>query len=121
MNCYKKARLAAGYTQVELSKVIHVTQGSISQWETGDTSPDIKTLVALADLYGISIDVLVGHSMPEQPDMDSLRLSEDEQKLIDDYRNLNEQGQAYIRQTMYIALPIYIKHSDNSGMGSQIG
>ena len=30
-------------------------------------------------------------------------LSADEQQLIDDYRSLNEQGQEYIRQTMYMA------------------
>lgn len=64
MNCFKAARVAAGLTQVELSKKIHVSQGSISQWETGATCPDIKTLILLADIYGISVDELLMHDSP---------------------------------------------------------
>ena len=31
----------------------------------------------------------------------------DELQLIQDYRRLNQQGKEYIRQTMYMAVPIY--------------
>ena len=39
-------------------------------------------------------------------------LSADEQQLIDDYRSLNEQGQEYIRQTMYMAKQTHKKMPD---------
>lgn len=38
-------------------------------------------------------------------------LSADEQQLIDDYRSLNEQGQEYIRQTMYMAKQTHKKNA----------
>lgn len=43
-------------------------------------------------------------------------LSADEQQLIDDYRSLNEQGQEYIRQTMYMAKQTHKKMPDLSDM-----
>ena len=46
-------------------------------------------------------------------------LSADEQQLIDDYRSLNEQGQEYIRQTMYMAKQTHKKMPDLSDLESQ--
>ena len=78
MNCFKAARRAAGLTQMELSKRIHVSQGSISQWETGTTSPDIKTLILLADTYEITLDALLGRKSPNLPSATEItRLSEE--------------------------------------------
>lgn len=48
-------------------------------------------------------------SQPQQP---VEQYSADEQQLIDDYRSLNEQGQEYIRQTMYMAKQTYKKMPD---------
>lgn len=120
MNCYKAARKAAKMTQAELSARIHVSQGSISQWETGATNPDIRTLAALADTYGISIDELLGHdivptSEQYQPGSD---ITADELSLIENYRQLNQQGKEYVRQTMYMAVSsaIYKNRGDVPGM-----
>ncbi len=46
-------------------------------------------------------------------------LSADETQLIDDYRSLNEQGQEYIRQTMYMAKQTHKKMPDLSDMEKQ--
>lgn len=46
-------------------------------------------------------------------------LSTDEQQLIDDYRSLNEQGQEYIRQTMYMAKQTHKKMPDLSDLEKQ--
>ena len=46
-------------------------------------------------------------------------LSADEQQLIDDYRSLNEQGQEYIRQTMYMAKQTHEKMPDLSDLEKQ--
>lgn len=37
-------------------------------------------------------------------------LTPDEQQLLKDYRSMNTQGQEYIRQTMYMAVPMYKKN-----------
>ena len=46
-------------------------------------------------------------------------LSADEQQLIDDYRSMNEQGQEYIRQTMYMAKQTHKKMPDLSDLEKQ--
>lgn len=47
-------------TQIELAKRLGVSQGSVSAWEAGSAQPDVKTLQALSDLFGVSIDSLLG-------------------------------------------------------------
>lgn len=62
--------------------------------------------------------------MQEQPQIAQntapvLALSADEQQLITDYRSLNEQGQEYIRQTMYMAKQTHKKMPDLSDLEKQ--
>lgn len=46
-------------------------------------------------------------------------LTPDERQLLKDYRSMNPQGQEYIRQTMYMAVPMYKKMSDPPCVESQ--
>ena len=55
-------------------------------------------------------------SQPQQP---VEQYSADEQQLIDDYRSLNEQGQEYIRQTMYMAKQTHKNMPDLSDLEKQ--
>ena len=49
-------------TQTELAKAVKVTQRNISFYETGKNEPDIKTIIALAEFFNVSIDYLLGRS-----------------------------------------------------------
>ena len=62
-------RLAAlrkekGYSQEDLAEKLGVSRQAVSKWENGEASPDTNNLIALADLYGISLDELVGKKGP---------------------------------------------------------
>ncbi len=46
-------------SQIELAEHLHVTRQAISLWETGKTYPDMDNLVALCNLYNLSIDELL--------------------------------------------------------------
>ena len=70
----------------------------------------------LADALGCSVADLMDE---DSVDGTEYALTADEKRLIDDYRSLNRQGQEYIRQTMYMAVPIYIRHSDVSGVADE--
>lgn len=48
--------------QIEPASKVGVSQGSISQWETGEYEPSIKQLIALADLFDVTVDYLIGRS-----------------------------------------------------------
>jgi len=58
----KAAREAAGLTQAYVAERIGVTRQAVGQWESGESSPNPQTLALLADLYGVSVDDLLGRS-----------------------------------------------------------
>lgn len=107
-----------GYSQKYVALSIGVAPSIVSRWESGKKVPSRESVSKLADLYEVTIDYLMGRSDEEMP-ISADSLSDDELKLIQDYRKLNKQGQEYIRQTMYMALPIYKRHSDNADMEDQ--
>lgn len=106
-----------GFSQKYVALSVGVAPSIVSRWESGIKIPSRENLTKLANLYNVSVDYLLGRSDEELPVTDE-SLSTDEQKLIRDYRSLNPQGQAYIRQTMFMALPIYIRHSDLPDVGN---
>ncbi len=57
-------RKTAGFTQAELAEKINYSDKSVSKWESGNGVPDIYTLVALAELYGVTVDTLLGDGAP---------------------------------------------------------
>lgn len=61
-NCLKEIRKKYGYSQKDVADALNVTQGSVSAWEQGRWFPDISSLIKLANLYGVSVDTLLGRS-----------------------------------------------------------
>ena len=46
-------------TQENLAKVFHISQTSVSKYETGEAVPDLETIVRMADFFGVSLDEFV--------------------------------------------------------------
>ena len=59
----KKYRKEMNLTQEELSEAMGVTIGAVSKWESGNTVPDILTMMELADFFNISMDLLLGYNL----------------------------------------------------------
>lgn len=55
----KEKRSEYELTQEQLSEKIFVSRKTISNWETGKTTPDIDSLIRLADLFNLSLDNLL--------------------------------------------------------------
>ena len=47
-------------SQAQLAKLAGVSQQCISEWEKGNTEPTLTYLWRLADIFDISVDVLIG-------------------------------------------------------------
>ena len=52
-------RRAAGYSQEALAAKLGVSRQAVSRWERGEASPDTDNLIALAALYGVTLDELL--------------------------------------------------------------
>lgn len=56
----QELRKQKGLTQEQLAEKLNVTNQSVSKWEKDINAPDITLLVELADLFGTSVDYLLG-------------------------------------------------------------
>lgn len=52
-------RRKQGLSQEELAEKLGVSRQAVSKWERGEASPDTDNLIALAGIYGVSLDELV--------------------------------------------------------------
>ena len=64
MNRIKELRKRKQLTQAQLAKMLHVSQGMISSYESGNYQPDNDMLIQLAEIFGVSIDVILGREEP---------------------------------------------------------
>jgi len=58
-------RKQKGMTQEELAGRLGVTNQSVSKWESAQCCPDIGLLPEIADIFGVSIDTLMGREKQE--------------------------------------------------------
>ena len=110
--------------RAELSELSGIPYSTITGfYAKGYDRMKLSTLKTLADCLGVTIDYLgrdeitdpnYGLTAPEAP-----ALAPDEHQLVEDYRSLNEQGQEYIRQTMYMAKQTHKKMPDLSDVEKQ--
>lgn len=62
-------RKAAGLSQEALAAQLGVSRQAVSKWERSESSPDTDNLIALAALYGVSLDeVLYGETVRDADD-----------------------------------------------------
>jgi len=91
MKKLKKLRKKHNLSQQKLAEILHISQQSVYKYENDITSPDIETLIRMADFFNTSIDYLVEYTdishkiEPVQSNM----LNAEEISLIEKYRQLS--------------------------------
>lgn len=55
----KEGRLNKKMTQEDVSEILHVSRSTVSSWEVNRTYPDLDLLVAMSDLYDLSLDIIL--------------------------------------------------------------
>lgn len=58
-NNLKFFRKKNGYTQEQIAERIGVSRQAVAKWENGEAMPDVENIIALADIYEVTIDSLV--------------------------------------------------------------
>lgn len=53
-------RKQCGMTQAELAEKLNYSDKAVSKWERGESVPDVMTLVQLSELFGVSLNDMVG-------------------------------------------------------------
>ena len=72
------------WTQRETAKKLYVSQGTYNNWENGKTQPSIEQLILISNLFGVSIDYLVGN---DNFNTDVPKKSSDHKEIINELQN----------------------------------
>ena len=60
MNKIREYRKQRKWTQDELAKRLGVERSAVAKWESGKSQPQAARLVALAEVFGCSVDEILG-------------------------------------------------------------
>ena len=64
-NKHYELRKQKGFSREELANRLNVSRQTISKWEGDDSTLDMEKIVAMSELFGISLDELVLDKAPE--------------------------------------------------------
>ena len=80
----KRLRLARGMTQEQLAELLTISTAAVSKWEAKNTYPDITMLFPLAEIFGVTVDELLGY--------DEAKAKADVDKILAEYQRLYVDG-----------------------------
>lgn len=92
-------RKAAKLTQQQVADTLRIHRTSYTKYETDGVTPDQQGLIALAELFGVTVDYLVGREEEDHGRAhthvanDSLPLSDPETLLLQMFRQLDYEEQ----------------------------
>ena len=61
-----RLRIERGITQEQLASLLKVSRSTIGMYETGSREPDFETCEAIADIFNVDMDYLMGRSNVER-------------------------------------------------------
>lgn len=93
-NRIRRLRQAHRMSQVRLSIELEVSQETVSAYENGKHYPSYPLLVKMSDLFGVSIDYLMGRE--DDCEMQIRELNAEEAIMLRRYRSLDELRKAKV-------------------------
>ena len=102
-------REACALSQRQVAETLNIERSTYTRYETGDTEPNLITLVRLAAIYNVDPAELLPSLSEEnekpllrtlRPDSPIYQLSKDERGLIALYRGMSKEEKQLVRQFM---------------------
>lgn len=102
MDRLKDLRLQMGLSQQALADKLNVSQQSICKYENDTIEPNIDMLEAMADLFDVSVDYLIGYSSyaHKVEEVSETALNKEEISMLQQYRALTPSSRALVKQFM---------------------
>lgn len=100
MNRLKDLRLKMGLSQQVLADRLNVSQQTICKYENDTIEPNIDMLKAMADIFDVSVDYLIGYSScaHKVEKVSETALNDNEFAFLRKYRLLTPSSRALIQQ-----------------------
>lgn len=98
-------RKRADLSQKELADKIGVSRSTIGMYETGVREPDFEMLEALADVFNVNMDTLLGKSQSTSGDQSNnntvgsrfIHFPDEADEIAERYRNLDDHGKGAVK------------------------
>ena len=90
----KRLRLAKGLTQEQLAELLTISTAAVSKWEAKNTYPDITMLFPLAEIFGVTVDELMGY--------DEAKAKADVDKILAEYQQFGVDGRFEEREKLIV-------------------
>ena len=90
----KRLRLAKGLTQEQLAELLTISTAAVSKWEAKNTYPDITMLFPLAEIFGVTVDELLGY--------DEAKAKADVDKILAEYQRMYVEGRFAERRELIV-------------------
>lgn len=72
-------------SQTKLAKILHVSQQTVTAWETGKAEPSSSAISSLADYFNVTTDYLLGRPEKKDDNVDYVALD----KALDNARSFD--------------------------------
>lgn len=89
-------------TQIEFSQALEISQGTLSEIESGKAKPSFDVLVLLAEKFMVDLNWLIVNR--------DIGLQDDELSLLDNYRNLEKIAKEELFEYSKLKLKLYRKN-----------
>lgn len=99
MERLKQLRLERHLTQYKMAKLLNITVSAYGNYELGQRTPNIETLIKLADYFQVSVDYLIGHESKSLMDRPESSLAENDKYFADFeklFKAMNELQKIYV-------------------------
>lgn len=91
-------RRERGYSQEQLANMLNVSRQAVSKWEAGNSTPELEKIIAMADIFGVSVDYLVRDNIE---DTDQKKQVQDNIENVEVMKQLEEIKQCINKQHLY--------------------
>lgn len=95
----KKARELSGKTQKECADILNITLRAWQGYEYGQREAKYELLCKIADMFGVSVDYLLGRE-PQPNPLATLNVNVNDDKFIEIYSQLPEYAKQIFIDTM---------------------
>ena len=73
----KELRKRQGLSQLELSRLLGISEQAVSKWELGYSQPSANHLIALAQIFGVSMEEFLTASVAVKKEIQGMKSSPD--------------------------------------------
>ncbi|WP_274355185.1 helix-turn-helix domain-containing protein [Ligilactobacillus salivarius] len=87
-------------SQTELAKILHVSQQTVTAWETGKAEPSSSAISSLADYFDVTTDYLLGRPDRKDDDAKTADIEDDDVIFTYEGRRIPKEDLELIRRIM---------------------